>query len=60
MLDRRLTELGVANPRISRQGGNRIVVQVPGLYDPEQLKTVLGQAGDVSYRIIDTSIPSAN
>lgn len=59
VLDRRLTELGVANPRISRQGGNRIVVQVPGLYDPEQLKTVLGQAGDVSYRIIDTSIPSS-
>ncbi|PYE42593.1 protein translocase subunit secF /protein translocase subunit secD [Rhizobium sp. PP-F2F-G20b] len=55
VLERRLVELGVVAPRLGRQGADRIVVQVPGLYDSEQLKTVLGQGGAFSFRIVDMS-----
>ena len=36
---RRIDELGTREPTIQQQGTERILVQVPGLKDPEQLKT---------------------
>ena len=56
-LSRRLQDLGGTEPNIVRRGVDRIVVQMPGLYDPEQLKSILTQAGDFSYRLIDVSMP---
>jgi hypothetical protein len=35
VIDRRINELGTREPTIIRQGTNRIVVQVPGLQDPQ-------------------------
>ncbi len=57
VLSRRLRDLGGAEPHVVRRGVDRIVVQMPGLYDPEQLKSILTQAGDFSYRLIDVSVP---
>ncbi|MGB7418824.1 MAG: protein translocase subunit SecD, partial [Erythrobacter sp.] len=39
----RIDQLGTREPTIIRQGDNRIVVQVPGLEDPEALKALLGE-----------------
>jgi preprotein translocase subunit SecD len=36
---KRIDELGTKEPTIIRQGNDRIVVQVPGLQDPEALKS---------------------
>ncbi|URK87870.1 hypothetical protein LP421_09100 [Rhizobium sp. RCAM05350] len=57
ILHRRLTELGSVQPKIRRQGADRIIVQIPGRYDPEQVKYILGQAGNLSFRSIDMSMP---
>ena len=40
---RRIDALGTKEPTILQQGSNRIVVQVPGLQDPQQLKNLIGK-----------------
>ena len=50
---RRIDELGTREPTIIRQGDTRIVVQVPGLQDPEQLKELLGQTARLEFKLVD-------
>ncbi|MDQ0320209.1 SecD/SecF fusion protein [Pararhizobium capsulatum DSM 1112] len=56
VLAHRLESLGGKQPMITRRGVDRVIVQIPGLFDPEQLKSILTQAGDFSYRQIDMSM----
>lgn len=53
VIDRRINELGTREPTIIRQGANRIVVQVPGLQDPGQLKDLLGQTAKLEFKLVD-------
>lgn len=53
VIDRRINELGTREPTIIRQGANRIVVQVPGLQDPGQLKQLLGQTAKLEFKLVD-------
>jgi preprotein translocase subunit SecD len=57
IIRRRIDALGATEPNIQRQGIDRVLVQVPGLDDPERLKTILGQTAKLSFRMVDTSIP---
>lgn len=50
---KRIDELGTREPTIIRQGDNRIVVQVPGLDDPEALKELLGQTAELEFKLVD-------
>ncbi|MBD2842223.1 protein translocase subunit SecD [Erythrobacter rubeus] len=50
---RRIDELGTREPTIIRQGDTRIVVQVPGLEDPEALKELLGQTAQLEFKLVD-------
>lgn len=50
---RRIDELGTREPTIIREGSERIVVQVPGLQDPNQLKAILGQTASMSFHMVD-------
>ncbi|MEE2950585.1 MAG: protein translocase subunit SecDF [Pseudomonadota bacterium] len=52
---RRVDELGTTEPIIQRQGDDRIMVQVPGLGDPERLKSLLNQTAKLSFRLVDLS-----
>ncbi len=53
---RRIDQLGTTEPNIARQGANRILVQVPGLDDPERLKALLGQTAQLTFRMVDQSM----
>lgn len=53
VIDRRINELGTREPTIIRQGSNRIVVQVPGLQDPAELKNLLGQTAKLEFKLVD-------
>ena len=48
----RVDELGTREPTILRQGDTRIVVQVPGLQDPEQLKELLGKTAKLEFKLV--------
>jgi len=50
---RRIDELGTREPTIERSGDDRILVQVPGLQDPTQLKNILGKTAKMSFRLVD-------
>ncbi len=50
---RRIDLLGTREPTIIRQGDTRIVVQVPGLQDPQALKEQLGQTAQLEFKLVD-------
>ena len=57
---RRIDELGTREPTIERQGEDRILVQVPGLQNPDQLKTILGKTAKMTFQLVDEQAdPSA-
>jgi preprotein translocase subunit SecD len=56
---RRIDELGTREPTIIRQGDTRIVVQVPGLQDPDALKKLLGKTAQLEFKLVDlNALPS--
>lgn len=56
---RRIDKLGTREPTIIRQGATRIVVQVPGLQDPQGLKELLGQTAQLEFKLVDlNALPS--
>jgi preprotein translocase subunit SecD len=56
IVERRVNELGTVEPLIQRQGTDRILVQVPGLQDPTQLKTILGKTAKMEFRMVDSTV----
>jgi protein-export membrane protein SecD len=50
---RRIDELGTKEPTIERSGEDRILVQVPGLQDPTQLKNILGKTAKMTFQLVD-------
>jgi preprotein translocase subunit SecD len=56
---RRIDETGVREPTIQRQGEDRILVQLPGLDDPERVKRLLGKTAKLSFHLVDErQVPS--
>src|SRR3546814_4188561 len=51
IIDRRVNALGTREPTIIREGDDRIVVQVPGLDDPQELKDLIGKTDRKSTRL---------
>lgn len=52
-LRNRVNELGVAEPVIQQHGDRRIVVQLPGVQDPNQAKKVLGATATLEVHLVD-------
>jgi preprotein translocase subunit SecD len=57
IVERRVNQLGTVEPVIQRQGTDRILVQVPGLQDPTELKRILGKTAKMEFRMVDTTVP---
>ncbi len=52
-LHNRINELGVAEPVITQQGADRIVVQLPGVQDTAKAKDILGRTATLEIRMVD-------
>jgi protein-export membrane protein SecD len=50
---RRIDETGTREPSIQRQGDERILVQLPGVRDPDRIKKLLGKTAKMSFRLVD-------
>ena len=50
---RRVDPQGVKEPTITRQGEERILLQVPGEDDPEKLKKLIGQTAKLTFHLLD-------
>ena len=55
VIEERINSLGTREPTIIRQGDNRIVVQVPGLQDPEQVKELIGKTAKLEFKLVNES-----
>jgi protein-export membrane protein SecD len=57
---RRIDETGVVDPQLTRQGESRIVVQLPGVGDPDRIKQLIGKTAHMTFRLVDeTADPRA-
>ncbi|MDQ3985510.1 MAG: protein translocase subunit SecD [Actinomycetota bacterium] len=45
----RVDQLGVAEPSLQRSGQDRIIVELPGVTDPEQALTVIGRTAQLTF-----------
>lgn len=57
---RRIDELGTKEPVIQGQGSDRIVVQLPGLQNPEAVKALLGKTAKMSFHLVDSRSTAAD
>jgi protein-export membrane protein SecD len=52
----RIDRYGVAEPEIRRLGDNRVVVELPGVQDPDRAIALVKRAGKLEFKLIDESI----
>lgn len=53
IIRRRIDETGTREPTIQRQGKARILVQLPGVDDPERIKKLLGKTAKLNFHLVD-------
>jgi preprotein translocase subunit SecD len=56
---RRIDETGTREPSIQQQGEDRILVQLPGVDNPQRMKDLIGQTAKLTFRFVDANMPSA-
>ena len=49
----RVDKFGVAEATITRQGDDRILIQLPGVQDPDRAKALIGQTGLLEFKLVD-------
>ena len=49
---RRIDDVGTKEPTILQRGEKRILVELPGLKDPERIKKLLGKTAQLNFRLV--------
>jgi preprotein translocase subunit SecD len=52
----RVDQFGVSEPAIQQQGENRILVQLPGVQDPERAKALIGKTALLEFKMVDDRV----
>ena len=52
----RVDQFGVAEPSIQQQGDNRILIQLPGVQDPERAKALIGKTALLEFKLLDDRV----
>jgi preprotein translocase subunit SecD len=55
----RVDQFGVAEPLIQRQGPNQILVQLPGVKDPQRAIALIGKTALLEFKLVDDENPLA-
>ena len=50
---RRIDDVGTKEPTILQRGEKRILVELPGLKDPERIKKLLGKTAQLNFRLVN-------
>ena len=53
ILRNRVDQFGVAEPVIAVQGGDRIVVELPGISDPDRARELIGRTALLEFKLLD-------
>src|SRR5947199_3492859 len=54
----RVDALGVTEPIIAAESGNRIVIQLPGVDDPARVKDIIKTTAQLQFRLVEGSAAS--
>jgi SecD/SecF fusion protein len=57
VLRRRVDQLGVTEPTLQRSGDRRVIVELPGVYDPTEAVKVIGRTAQLDFRPVLASLP---
>ncbi len=49
----RIDQFGVAEPSIQRQGKERIIIQLPGIADPQRAIELIGRTAQLEFKLVD-------
>ena len=52
IIRRRIDDVGTKEPTILQRGEKRILVELPGLKDPERIKSLLGKTAQLNFRLV--------
>jgi len=55
----RIDEFGVSEPVIQRQGKDQVVVQLPGVTDPDRAISLIGKTAQLKFYIVDDNVSQA-
>jgi len=55
----RIDQFGVAEPTVHRQGENEIVVQLPGVKEPDRAIDLIGKTAQLEFKLVDDKAPVA-
>lgn len=56
---RRVDEFGTSEPNIQRQGRDRIIVELPGVDEPERIKALIGQTAKLTFHLVEPGASSS-
>ncbi len=56
----RVDEYGVAEPDVRRQGRDRIIVQLPGVTDPERAKKLISKTAQLEFKLVSDKMSDAD
>src|SRR5215216_4124380 len=60
VLRRRVDQLGVAEPTLQRSGDRRVIVELPGVYDPREAVEVIGRTAQLAFHpVLGLAEPAA-
>jgi len=59
IVENRVNALGTSEPIIQQQGKDRIVVQLPGVQNPDQVKNVIGRTAKLTFQLLCEAQPTA-
>jgi preprotein translocase subunit SecD len=60
IIERRVNEMGLVEPTVQREGIDRVLVQVPGLGNPQRLLTLLGETAKLEFRLVNQNASPQN
>ena len=55
----RIDRFGVAESSVSRQSDDRLVVELPGIKDPNEIIDIIKRTGQLEFRIVNTQLSTA-
>ena len=56
VLRNRIDQFGVTEPVLVRQGADQIVVQLPGVQDPQRALDLIGQTAQLEFKLVDDQV----
>ncbi|MCP4183443.1 MAG: protein translocase subunit SecD, partial [Hyphomicrobiales bacterium] len=56
VIRKRIDEFGTTEPVVQRQGNDRVLVEVPGVDDPQRLKDLIGTTAKLTFHLVSTEM----